>query len=114
MRCLQSAHDPRTIPALWSGMLARRMTPHHVASDEQDRYQAYLLRLWRSKSRGRWSWRASLESPRTGERQLFACLEQLFAFLNDKTHLETPESGADIQDPRPGSVPLVEEERYDG
>ncbi len=45
-------------------------------------YYAYMLRLWRSESQGRRQWRASLESPHTGERQLFSDLEQLFAFLS--------------------------------
>lgn len=53
-------------------------------SDEPDAYQAYLLRLWRVPCQGRWQWRASLESARTGERQSFAGLEQLFAFLSER------------------------------
>jgi hypothetical protein len=53
-------------------------------SDEPDAYQAYLLRLWRVPYQGKWQWRASLESPRTGERQLFAGLPQLFAFLGER------------------------------
>jgi hypothetical protein len=53
-------------------------------SEERDGYQAYLLRLWRVPCRGKWQWRASLESSRTGERQLFAGLEQLFAFLGER------------------------------
>jgi len=47
-------------------------------------YYAYMLRLWRSESQGRRQWRASLESPHTGERLLFAQLEQLFAFLSEQ------------------------------
>jgi hypothetical protein len=53
-------------------------------SDEPDAYQAYLLRRWRVSCQGKWQWRASLESPRTGERQSFAGLEQLFAFLSER------------------------------
>jgi len=47
-------------------------------------YLSYLLRLW-------WSdedevvWRASLESPMNGERQGFASLKDLFAFLEAQT-----------------------------
>ena len=48
---------------------------------EQHRYLSYLLRLWQIKSEGELVWRASLESPHTGERQGFAGLEALFAFL---------------------------------
>jgi len=53
-------------------------------SEERDAYQAYLLRLWRVPCQGRWQWRASLENPRTGERQLFAGLQQLFAFVAER------------------------------
>jgi hypothetical protein len=53
-------------------------------SDEPDAYQAYLLRLWRVRYKGKWQWRASLQSPHTEERQLFAGLPQLFAFLGER------------------------------
>lgn len=53
-------------------------------------YYAYMLRLWRSESQGRRQWRASLESPHTGERQLFSDLEQLFAFLSERCEGQTP------------------------
>ena len=45
----------------------------------------YLLRLWRVVSGGRPVWRASLENPRTAERQGFANLHLLLAFLEDET-----------------------------
>ena len=50
-------------------------------SDEPDAYQAYLLRLWRVPCKGRWEWRASIESPHTGERQAFATLHELCNYL---------------------------------
>ncbi len=59
-------------------------------SDERDSYQAYLLRLWRVPYRGKWQWRASLESPRSGERQVFAGLEKLFAFLSERCSSQVP------------------------
>ncbi len=59
--------------------------------EERDAYQAYLLRLWRVPCQGRWQWRASLESPRTGERQFFAGLEQLFAFVAERCEEEDGE-----------------------
>jgi len=59
-------------------------------SDERDGYQAYLLRMWRVPWKGRWQWRASLENPRTGERQVFAGLEQLFAFLSERCGSQVP------------------------
>jgi hypothetical protein len=53
-------------------------------SDEQD-YLAYLLRLWQITSDGNIVWRASVESPHTGERHGFADMGALFAFLEEKT-----------------------------
>ena len=70
------------------------ITGETPTSDEPDGYQAYMLRLWRARSRGKWQWRASLESPRTGERQLFAGLKQLFAFLRERCSSETPEQSS--------------------
>jgi hypothetical protein len=51
----------------------------------QRRYLSYLLRLWQTSDRGKQVWRASLESPGTGERQGFASLEDLFNFLQAQT-----------------------------
>ena len=59
-------------------------------SDEPDGYQTYLLRLWRAQCRGEWQWRASLESPHTGERQWFASLGQAFAYLDDQCERQVP------------------------
>ena len=82
-------------------------TPERT-QDEVD-YYSYLLRLWRESSAGdtgpelpessepgEWVWRASLESPQAGERQGFANLEDLFAFLRQQTSLisETGRDGA--------------------
>jgi hypothetical protein len=44
-------------------------------------YLSYLLRLWRARERGRPVWRASLQSPHTGERVSFRTLDELCAFL---------------------------------
>ncbi len=52
---------------------------------ERPGYLAYLLRLWQVNDEGKPVWRASLESPHTGERHGFANLEMLFAFLEEKT-----------------------------
>jgi hypothetical protein len=60
-------------------------------SDEPDVYQAYMLRVWRVRCHGEWQWRASVESPHTGERQSFASLDQLFAFLRERCVGETPD-----------------------
>jgi hypothetical protein len=54
-------------------------------------YLSYLLRLWRVGGDGGTHreeeavWRASLESPLTGERIGFASLDALFAFLRQQT-----------------------------
>ncbi len=63
-------------------------------TDEQPRYLSYLLRLWRVKVDGEFAWRASLESSNTGERQGFADLESLFAFLEEQTEEGCGESGS--------------------
>ena len=47
-------------------------------------YISYLLRMWRS-GQDEATWQASLESPLTGERQGFAGLEELWAFLQAQT-----------------------------
>jgi hypothetical protein len=81
--------------------------------DETDGYQAYLLRLWRVRYQGRWRWRASIDSPHTGECQVFATLAGLFTFLKDKTLQETPVSGVDRQEVDRGSVPYEAKESHD-
>jgi hypothetical protein len=48
-------------------------------------YLAYLLRLWPTGDRGSTIWRASLESPHSGERYNFATLEEMFSFLQRET-----------------------------
>jgi hypothetical protein len=52
---------------------------------EQPGYLAYMLRMWRVNDGENPVWRASVESPHTGERHGFANLELLFAFLEEKT-----------------------------
>jgi hypothetical protein len=51
-----------------------------MTTDRAD-YQAYMLRLWQDQDETGPVWRASLESPHTGERHGFAGLEALFDFL---------------------------------
>ena len=50
-------------------------------------YFAYMLRLWQAGGDEEPVWCASLESAHTGERQMFADLEALFAFLTEKTEV---------------------------
>lgn len=52
------------------------------------RYLAYLLRLWEVDDEMGLTWRASLESPHTGERHGFLDKEELFAFLEEKTNVQ--------------------------
>ena len=58
---------------------------------EQSGYLSYLLRLWRAEAGregarpGNATWRASLESALTGERQGFASLDELVEFLQRQT-----------------------------
>jgi hypothetical protein len=87
---------------------------------ERRDYLAYLLRVWCTDTPQGPAWRASLESPHTGERQSFATLRALFTFLEATTRLAIPPTGTDTPDvddpskytgPR-GSVPS-EKERHD-
>jgi hypothetical protein len=48
-------------------------------------YLSYLLRLWQETGDGSPIWRASLESPHSGERLGFADLASLVAFLEVQT-----------------------------
>ncbi len=53
--------------------------------DEPRRYLSYLLRVWQVGQRKSQVWRASLESPQSGEKLGFPDLEALFAFLRSLT-----------------------------
>jgi hypothetical protein len=53
--------------------------------EEKRRYISYLLRLWQIKEKGKLVWRASLESPGSGERAGFGSLEAVFHFLRQQT-----------------------------
>jgi hypothetical protein len=53
--------------------------------EPEEQYLSYLLRLWQSQRNGELIWRASLESSQTGQRHLFATLEELCAFLQETT-----------------------------
>ena len=54
-------------------------------STGQQHYLAYMLRLWQVSSDGEPTWRASVESPHSGERKGFASLDDLFDFLRRQT-----------------------------
>jgi hypothetical protein len=63
----------------------QHLTESEMVSSSTRGYQAYLVRLWQSNTAEGPVWRASVESPHTGERRAFASLEQLFAFVEDET-----------------------------
>jgi hypothetical protein len=74
-----------------------------ILNDTPERrdYLSYLLRLWRVGGDGGTHreeeavWRASLESPHTGERRGFASLHELFAFLEAEVSLDPLPSRTD-------------------
>jgi hypothetical protein len=68
------------------------MTGEHERQAGDRDYRSYLLRLWRATCDGETVWRASLESPQTGERTGFASLEALFLHLQANT-AQTKEGG---------------------
>jgi hypothetical protein len=51
---------------------------------EEEGYLAYLLRLWPVRNGETMLWRASLESPYSGERHGFADLEAVLTFLKQE------------------------------
>jgi hypothetical protein len=53
-------------------------------TNRQQRYLAYMLRLWQI-GEDRMAWRASLEDAHSGARQGFGSLTALFATLEEKT-----------------------------
>jgi hypothetical protein len=57
---------------------------------EKSPYRSYLVRLWQVKGDEAAFWRASLESPVTGECHGFASLEALFEFLEDQANSSKP------------------------
>jgi hypothetical protein len=85
------------------------MPPGQATSDDPSCYLAYMLRLWRVETEDGPAWRASVESPHTGETQRFDSLEELYIFLIEKTgrgecgawpqvEPEPPEEGGGAQD----------------
>jgi hypothetical protein len=57
---------------------------------KQADYVSYLLRLWRDSDEPA-LWRASLQSPYTGERIHFASFEELLEYLRRQTTTSTQE-----------------------
>ncbi len=59
-------------------------------TNQENRYWAFMLRLYRVGDSEQPGWRASLEDPHTGERYGFATLRELFDFLSAYTDQERP------------------------
>jgi hypothetical protein len=71
-----------------------KMSPEREGAGD---YFAYLLRLWREKGGQAGAWRASLQDPHSGEKLGFAHLDELVAFLRERTGPAPPAE-------RPGKV----------
>ena len=69
--------------------------PARVSNIEQ-RYVAYLLRLWQGNTTESTVWRGSLGDPHTGEQKGFAGLGSLTSFFEKKTHGCGGGKGADM------------------
>jgi hypothetical protein len=57
-----------------------------MTTGETWHYLAFMVRLWRAGTSDGPVWRASLENPHTGERQTFADVEALIAYLRGQTN----------------------------
>ncbi|MBI4927364.1 MAG: hypothetical protein HY835_06335 [Anaerolineae bacterium] len=66
----------------------------------QEKYTAYLLRIWQVEEPSGYSWRAMLENPRTHETFGFASVDALAAFLKDQWNQK--ETGGDL---KPETIP---------
>jgi hypothetical protein len=73
-------------------------------SNRRRGYKAYLLRLWQVEEGENAPWRASVESPQGGERQGFAGLADLFAFLERKTREIMQDSSASERGEEGGDI----------
>jgi hypothetical protein len=74
-------------------------------------YLAYLLRLWRVGKKDEAAWRASLEDAHTGERQGFADLTTLLAFLEaatERSGRRQESADAGCRDEGNGGAPIGE------
>jgi hypothetical protein len=70
-----------------------------MAKQRRYLYLSYLLRLWQTNESGQQVWRASLESPGTGERRGFAGLKEMFDFLLAQTEQAKPQDeGLDVRE----------------
>ena len=73
------------------------MTHERKDPEEAPGYHSYLLRLWRETDSASTRWRASLQDPLSGHRVGFAHLDELVAFLRERTGLAPP-AGSLLED----------------
>ncbi|MCB9420976.1 MAG: hypothetical protein H6667_14335 [Ardenticatenaceae bacterium] len=65
-------------------------------NETQRGYISYLLRLWQAEDNGELVWWASLESSQTGQRWVFANLDEALVFLRVQTsELSVNQEGSD-------------------
>lgn len=64
------------------------MSLEHSQRKPLGKYAAYLIRMWQDSAQA--PWRASAQSAQSGEIVLFACLDDLFEFLEAQTTAEPP------------------------
>ena len=58
--------------------------------NQHRQYLSYLLRLWQEGDAESPLWRASLESPHSESRRVFASLDDLFTYLRERTGMASP------------------------
>lgn len=63
-----------------------KTAPGTSAGDGAKAQHAYLLRLWHAD----WTWQASLQDVKSGQRIGFASLEELFSYLMEAAEKDTP------------------------
>ena len=63
-------------------------------------YFSFLLRMWQVNGNKEATWRVSLENPHTGKHIGFASLEELFAFLRQKTGAAPPRTTIEVLEQR--------------
>ena len=73
----------------------------------EQRYLAYMVRLWTVRNNDELIWRASIENAHTGERHAFADLAGLFGFLREVTGVLSDGQGN-------GSNAIVPDDSQDG
>lgn len=66
-----------------------------MTDEPLDRYQAYMLRLWKDGAES--PWRASLEAVHTGARRHFADVDRLIHFLQTATISPQEQGESDVE-----------------